>query len=139
MAVQQALCTSFKRELLEGLHDFSTHTFRLALYTSAASLGASTEEYTTTGEVSGSGYASGGEAVTVLGAILSGTTAVVSFEDVAWLGAEFTARGALLYNETSDNRAVAVLDFGADRTVSGGAFTVQMPPADATSALIRIL
>jgi hypothetical protein len=141
MAIVQALCTSFKRELLQGIHDFSQSggdDFKIALYTSAATLGPATATYTTVGEVSGAGYAAGGKSLARLGPSSDGTTALIDFADLSWTDASFTARGALIYNATEGNRAVAVLDFGVDKTVSSGTFTIQFPAADAANAIIRI-
>ena len=141
MAIVQALCTSFKRELLQGIHDFSQtggDDFKIALYTSVATLGPATATYTTAGEVSGTGYAAGGKSLTREAPSSDGTTALTDFADLSWIDASFTARGALIYNATEGNRAVAVLDFGADKTVSSGTFTIQFPAADAANAIIRI-
>lgn len=136
MAIVQTQCTSFKEQLLKAVHDFSTDTFKLALYTSAASLGASTTVYTTTGEVVAAGYTAGGNTLTGVSVSTSGTTAYVDFADTTWTTST-TARGALIYNSSKADKAVAVLDFGTDKT-STNTFTVQMPPNSATDALIRI-
>ena len=137
MAITQTTCTSFKVELLTGTHDFSSDTFKIALYTGAATLGADTTAYSASNEVSASGYAAGGNALTVSTApTSSSTTAYVSFANTSWSSA-LTARGALIYNSSKSNKAVAVLDFGADKT-SSGTFTVTFPTADATSAIVRI-
>jgi len=141
MAITQAMCTSFKQEALEGVHDFTTHTFKIALYTSSATLSAATTAYSATNEASGTGYTAGGETLTVTGGAVnvSGTTAYVDFSDVAWPSATITARGALIYNSTAaGNPAVAVLDFGADKVSTDGDFTVQFPISDAASAILRI-
>lgn len=141
MAITQALTTTFKVQLLKGLHDFSAaggHTFKIALYTSAADLGASTTDYTATNEVVGTGYVAGGATLTNVEPSATGTTALLDFDNVPWVSASFTARGALIYNTTTGGDSVAVLDFGADRTVSSGTFTVTFPAADASSAIIRI-
>lgn len=145
LAITQALTTTFKVQLLKGLHDFSAaggHTFKIALYTSAADLGASTTDYTATNEVVGTGYVAGGATLTNVEPSATGTTALLDFDNVPWVSASFTARGALIYNTTTGGGAttdsVAVLDFGADRTVSSGTFTVTFPAADASSAIIRI-
>lgn len=146
MAITQALPTSFKVELFKAQHDFSAaggHTFKIALYTSSATLGASTTDYSVTNEVSGTGYTAGGAALTNVEPTSSGTTAILDFADVSWASATFTARGALIYNTTTGGGgpttdAVAVLDFGTDKSVSSGTFTVNFPVADATSAIIRI-
>lgn len=139
MAITQAMCTSFKQELLEGVHDFTTATFKIALYTSSATLSASTTAYSATNEVSGTGYTAGGNTLTVVAPTTSGTTAYVDFNDTTWSSATITARGALIYNSTAaGNPAVAVLDFGADKTSTAGDFTVSFPTADASNAIIRI-
>lgn len=141
MAITQAMCTSFKQEALEGVHDFTTHTFKIALYTSSATLSAATTAYSATNEASGTGYTAGGETLTVTGGAVnvSGTTAYVDFSDVAWPSATITARGALIYNSTAaGNPAVAVLDFGADKVSTDGDFTVQFPVSDASTAILRI-
>ena len=136
MALVQTLCSSFKQESWLGIHDLDTDTLKMALYTSAASLGADTTVYTLTGETSGTGYSAGGEILTNVQVLLSGTTAYVTFDNPAWPGSSFVARGALIYNSTKADRAIAVLDFGADKT-AGPNFTVQLPAASATTALIR--
>lgn len=145
MAISQAMCTSFKVELLDGVHNFNTggDTFYIALYTSAASLGASTTAYTTSGEVSSSGtnYTTGGEALTVSQVPTdggSGTTAYLSFDTIAWPNATITARGAMIYNSSKSNKAVCVLDFGSDKTSTDGDFTINFPAANSSSAIIRI-
>lgn len=146
MAITQALTTTFKVQLLKGQHDFSAsggHTFKIALYTSSATLGASTTDYSSTNEVTGTGYTAGGATLTNVEPEASGTTALLDFADVSWTSASFTARGALIYNTTTGGGStttdsVVVLDFGADRTVSSGTFTVTFPAADASSAIIRI-
>lgn len=136
------LCTSFKKELFEGVHDFTAgtgDTFKIALYTSSATLDASTTAYSATNEVSGTGYTAGGEALTNVSPTTSGTTAFVDFADVTWSSATITARGALIYNSTAaGNPAVAVLDFGADKTSTAGDFTVIFPTDDASNAIVRI-
>jgi hypothetical protein len=142
MAITQALCTSFKVELLQGIHNFTLSTgdvFKLALYTSTASLDATTTAYSATNEVGNSGtYAAGGGALTNVTPTSSGTTAFVDFADISFTSATITARGALIYNSSKSNRAVAVLDFGADKISTSGTFTVQFPVADATNAIVRI-
>lgn len=141
MALTQAMTTSFKQELMEGVHDFTSHTFKIALYTSSATLDAATTAYSATNEVSGTGYTAGGEDLTVVGGAVStsGTTAFIDFSDVSWTTATITARGALIYNSSVvGNPAVAVLDFGSDKVSSGGTFTVQFPTADASNAIVRI-
>ena len=137
MAITQTTCTSFKVELLTGTHDFSSDTFKIALYTGAATLGADTTAYSASNEVSASGYAAGGNTLTVSTTpTSSSTTAYVSFANTSWSSA-LTARGALIYNSSKSNKAVAALDFGADKT-SSATFTVTFPTADATSAIVRI-
>lgn len=140
MAITQAMCTSFKVDLFGGVQDLDTDTIKMALYTSAASLDASTTAYTTSNEVSSSGtnYTAGGNTLTSPVITSSGTTAYVDFADTTWANATFTARGALIYNASKSNKAIAVLDFGADKTATAGDFVVQMPTADASNALIRI-
>ena len=141
MAITQAMCTSFKQELLEAVHNFKNSggdTFKIALYTSSASLGAGTTAYTTSNEVSGTGYTAGGNTLTRVDPSSSGTTAITDFADSTWSSATITARGALIYNDTDSDKAVAVLDFGADKVSSGGDFTISFPAADASNAIIRI-
>ena len=135
--ISQTLCTSFKKQLLLAVHDFSTDTFKIALYTANANLGADTTVYTVTGEITGTGYAAGGIALTGVTVNESGTTAYVDFDNATWAPAAFTTRGALIYNSSKSNKAVAVLDFGADKTAANQ-FVVTMPANTATSALIRL-
>jgi hypothetical protein len=137
MAIQQTATNSFKQQLFQAVHNFDTDTFMLALYTSAASLGPSTTEYSSADEVVASGYTAGGQALTGVVVSLSGTTAFISANDLTWTAA-ITARGALIYNSSKSNKAVAVLDFGADK-VSYTTFVVQMPTPDASNALLRIV
>jgi hypothetical protein len=135
------MCTSFKKELLEGLHDFNASggdTYKLALYDNTATLDASTTVYTTTGEISGTGYSAGGSALTNVDPTSSGTTGFCDFDDLTFSTATITARGALIYNSTNGNRAVVVLDFGSDKTSTAGDFTIVFPTADASNAIIRI-
>lgn len=141
MAITQAMVTSFKKAILDGEMDFSsdtTDTFKIALYTSSATLGASTTAYSTTNEVSGTGYTAGGETLTVVAPTTSGTTAFIDFSNVTWTTATITARGALIYKSGGGNPAVAVLDFGADKTSTNGDFEIQFPTADASNAILRI-
>ena len=146
MAITSAVCTSFKKELLERKHDFnvtSGHTFKIALFTSAATLGASTTAYTTTNEVVGTGYTAGGVTLTNIDPTSSGTTAFIDFNDATWTSSTITAAGALIYNTTTDGgsattNAVAVISFGGDKTSTNGDFVVQFPVADATNAIVRI-
>jgi hypothetical protein len=137
MAFDQTLTTSFKQDILLGVHDLDTDTIKMALFLATADLGAATTVYTTTGETSGTGYTAGGLTLTGVTVLTSGTTAYVDFADPSWSPANFTARGALIYNASKSNKAIAVLDFGADKTATN-TFTVQMPANTATSALIRI-
>tara|TARA_B100001057_G_scaffold248433_1_gene248669 strand:+ start:307 stop:747 length:441 start_codon:yes stop_codon:yes gene_type:complete len=138
------MCTSFKKELLEGVHNFKNSggsVFKLALYTNSASLDAATPAYTTNGEVSASGtnYTATGNPLTRVDPTSSGTTAFTDFVDETFANATITARGALIYNDTASNdAAVVVLDFGADKTSTAGDFTIQFPTADASNAIIRI-
>ena len=137
------MCTSFKKELMTGTHNFTTSTgdtFKLALYTNSASFTAATTAYTTSNEVSNSGsYAAGGGSLTNVTPTTSGTTALTDFADLEFTSATITARGALIYNSTaSGDPTVAVLDFGADKTSTSGTFTIQFPTADASNAIIRI-
>ena len=146
MAISQAMCTSFKVELLQGKHNFtasSGHTFKLALFTSSASLGASTTDYSTSNEASGTNYSAGGSALTSVTPTSSGTTALCDFSELTFSSATVTARGGLIYNTTtgggsSTTDAVIVLDFGGDKTSTAGDFTIQFPTADASNAIIRI-
>tara|TARA_R100000951_G_scaffold71845_1_gene60543 strand:+ start:295 stop:726 length:432 start_codon:yes stop_codon:yes gene_type:complete len=135
------LCTSFKKEILEGLHDFNAsggNTYKLALYTNSASFNAATTVYTTSNEVSGTGYSAGGGTLTNIDPTTSGTTAFIDFADLTFSTATITARGALIYNSTNGNRAVCILDFGADKTSTAGDFTIVFPTADASNAIVRI-
>jgi hypothetical protein len=139
MAITTAMCSSFKEELFEGVHDFTTHTFKMALYTSSATLGAATTAYSATNEISGTGYSAGGQALDNPTVTLSGTTAFIDFDDETWTNATITARGALIYNDSvAGDPAVAVFDFGSDKTSTAGDFVVQFPTADASNAIIRI-
>jgi hypothetical protein len=142
MAISQALCTSFKQELMTATHDFTNstgNTFKLALYTSSASLGASTTAYSATNEASGTNYSAGGAALTNVTPTTSGTTALTDFSDLTFSTATITANGALIYNDTAaGDPAVAVLAFGGDKTSTAGDFTIQFPTADASNAIIRI-
>jgi hypothetical protein len=142
MAISQAMCSSFKQELLEAKHNFLNsggNTFKIALYTSSASLGASTTAYTTSNEVSGTNYTAKGNTLTRVDPSLDGTTAITDFADTTWSSSTITARGALIFNEdTSGDTSVLVLDFGADKTSTAGDFTIAFPAADASNAIIRI-
>jgi len=138
MAITQSMCSSFKAELFGGIHDMDTDVFKLALYTSSATLGAGTTVYSATNEITGPGYTAGGETMTGAAISLDGTTAIVDFDDVVWPDATITARGALIYNTSKADRAVVVLDFGSDKTSTAGDFVVQMPAPAAATAILRI-
>ena len=138
MAITQAMCTSFKTELLGGVHDLDTDAIKIALFTSTATLGAATTAYSTTNEVSGTGYTAGGNTLTGAAISASGTTAIVDFDNTTWASSTITARGAMIYNSSKSNRAIAILDFGADKTSTDGDFTIQFPVADASNAILRI-
>ena len=137
-----AICNSFKKELLEAKHNFSNpggNSFKLAMYTSAAVIGKSTTSFLTTGQVSSpSGYSSGGKALTNVGTSLATNTAITDFADLSFTGVTLTARGALIYNDTTDDRAVCVLDFGGDKTATAGTFTIQFPAFTTSAAILRI-
>ena len=139
MAFDQTLTTSFKQDILLGVHDLDTDTIKMALFLATADLGAATTVYSSAGEVSdiGTGYTTGGKILTGVTVLTADTTAYVDFADPSWDPAAFTARGALIYNASKSNKAIAVLDFGSDKTATT-TFTVQMPANTATSALIRI-
>ena len=146
MAITSAICSSFKQELLQGKHSFESsggHTFKLALFTSSASLGAATTAYSTSNEVSGTGYSAGGATLTSVTPTTDGTTAVCDFSDVTYTSASFTANGAMIYNTTtnggsSTTDAVAIIAFGGDKTASNGTFKIEFPTNDATAAIIRL-
>ena len=142
MAITTAMCTSFKKELLEAVHNFKNSggdTFKLALYTSSATLGASTTAYVTTGQISASGsYSLGGGSLTRVDPTSSGTVGFTDFSDISFTTATITARGALIYNDTDSDKAVCVLDFGADKTSTSGTFTITFPAASSSAAIIRI-
>ena len=140
MAITSAVCDSFKAEQLGGstVHDFSTDTFKMALYTDSATLGATTTAYTVSNEVSGTGYSAGGVALTSVSVTAASGGAYLDFADPSWTSATFTARGCLVYNSSKSNRAVFVLDFGSNKTVSSGTFTVILPTASLSDAVLRI-
>ena len=144
MAITSAVCTSFKQEILVGTHNFTATTgnaFKIALYTSSASLGAGTTAYSTSNEItnsSGTAYTAGGASLTSVTPTTDGTTAVCDFADVSFTSASFTANGALIYNSSQSDKAVAAIAFGSDKTVTSGTFTIQFPTADATNGIIRI-
>lgn len=137
----QSLCSSFKVEILQGIHDFTASTgdtFKIALYTSSAQIGPNTTAYTATNEISGTGYVAGGATLTSITPVLVGSTAVGTFSPATWPAATFSARGAIIYNSTKANRAVMVLDFGSDRSVTASTFTVTFPVADAFNAILQV-
>ena len=136
MPIVQTLVTSFKKESWQGIHNLETDVLKIALYTGAVTLDANTTTYSTTNEASGAGYTAGGETLTGATINTSGTTVFVDFNNVVWSGASFTTRGALIYNSSKANRAIAVLDFGADKTAVG-TFTVVMPANTVSTALLR--
>ena len=141
MAITSTLTTSFKKELLEGKHNFLAsggNSFKLALYTSSATLGATTTAFTTTGQASGTNYTSGGSALTNINPTSSGTTGFTDFADLTFGTATITARGCMIYNDTNADRSVATIDFGGDKTSTAGDFTIVFPAADASNAIIRI-
>ena len=141
MAITSAVCNSFKTEVLRAIHNFTQggNTFRLALYTSSATLNKSTTVYVTANEVAnGNGYTTKGAALTNVTPALSGDTACCDFSDVSFTSASFTANGCLIYNDTNADRAVCAIAFGGDKTVSSGTFTIQFPVADASNAILRI-
>lgn len=140
--ISTALTNSFKKELLEGVHDFRVSggdTFKIALYNSSAALGAQTTAYTTDNEVTGVGYTAGGATLTRVDPATSGTTAYVTFQDISWPAATITANGALIYNANASNASVVVLAFGSDKSVTNATFEVKFPTANATSAIVRIV
>ena len=145
MAISSAICNTFKKEILTAVHNFtasSGNTFNLALYTSSASMGASTTAYATTNEIantSGSAYTAGGKALTSVTPVLDGSTACCDFADISFTSASFTANGCLIYNDTaSGDPGVCVVAFGGDKTVTSGTFTIEFPAADASNAIVRI-
>jgi len=140
MAITQGMATSFKVQLLNGQQNFSANTFKIALYTSAATLGESTTAYSATNEVASTGnYTAGGNTLTVnVTPTSSGNVAYVSFANTSWANATITANGALIYNNSNSNAAVAILAFGGDKTSTNGTFAVNFPTADASSAIIRL-
>jgi hypothetical protein len=144
MAITSAVCNTFKQEILVGTHNFtasSGNSFKLALYTSSASLGAGTTAYATTNEISntsGSAYTAGGKVIVSVTPALDGSVACCDFADISFTSASFTANGCLIYNDTQADKAVCVVAFGGDKTVSSGTFTIQFPAADASNAIVRI-
>jgi len=141
MAISQAVCNSFKQQILEGIHDFESggDQFYLSMYTSAANLSAATTVYTSTNEVGDTGqYVAGGGLLTSQQTSLDGSVAIVDFADLSFTGVTLTARGALIYNSTETKKAVCVLDFGADKTATSGTFTIQFPAFTSAAAILRI-
>ena len=144
MAITSAICNSFKQEILVGTHNFtasSGNAFKLALYTSSATLNKSTTAYSSSNEISntsGSAYTAGGKAIVSVTPALSGDTACCDFADISFTSASFTANGCLIYNDTQSDKAVCAVAFGSDKTVSSGTFTIQFPAADASNAIVRI-
>ena len=145
MAITSAICNSFKQEILEAEHNFTAstgNTFKIALYTSSVTLGASTTAYSSSNEItnsSGTAYTAGGASLTSVTPTLDSSTAVCDFSDVSWTSASFTANGCLIYNDShSTDAAVCAVAFGGDKTVASGTFTVQFPAAAATTAIVRI-
>lgn len=136
MAINSAICNSYKKELLDGVHA-AADTYKIALFTDAATLGAATTAYATTNEITGSGYTAGGKSLTGFATGLDGSTAYLTFTDIAWTSATITARGCLIYNSSKSNKAVAAFDFGGNISSTNGTFTVDFPGTGATS-LIRI-
>lgn len=148
MSITQAMATSFKTELLNGIHAFGTtvvrgattaDTFKLALYTSSATLDSTNTAYTATNEASGTNYVAGGSALTAVAPTASGTTAILDFNDLTFSSVTITARGCMIYNSTQSNKCVCVLDFGSDKSASAGDFTIIFPSADASNAIIRLV
>ena len=139
MAIVDGFTSSFKRESIEGVHDFRTDVLKIALYDETASLNAATTVYTTTGEVTGTGYTAGGKTLTVTAPSIIGTTAIADFADVTWSTATITARGALIYNSSQGNKVIRVLDFGLERIKIATNFVVTFPTPDELNAVIRIV
>jgi len=140
MAITQGMCTSFKVQLLNGAQNFSANTYKIALYTSSATLGEGTTSYSATNEVASTGnYTAGGNTLTVnVNPTSTGNVAFLSFANTTWANATITANGALIYNNSQSNSAVAVLAFGGDKTSTNGTFAINFPTADSTSAIIRL-
>ena len=138
MSITQAMCTQFKRDVMLGLHDLDSDTIRIALFTSSATLNATTTAYATTNEISGAGYTAGGVTLASASVINNSTSGCFDATDPEWTSATFTARGALIYNDTESDLAIAVLDFGGDFTVAGGTFKVVFPAQTKDTAIVRI-
>ena len=138
-----AICNSFKQQLLQGTHNFGTtsgtgNKFKISMYTNSATLGASTTSYTATGQVTSTGYTAGGKALVNSGTSLASAVAITNFSNISWTGVTLTARGALIYNTSASNKAVCVLDFGGDKTATAGTFTIQFPAFTTSAAILRI-
>jgi hypothetical protein len=138
-----AICNSFKREILQATHNFGTtaatgNKFKISMYTTAATIGASTTSYTATGQVTSSSYTAGGKALVNSGTSLASGVAITDFADVSWTGVTLSARGALIYNTSATNKAVCVLDFGGTKTATAGTFTIQFPAYTTSAAILRI-
>jgi hypothetical protein len=139
MAISSGIAIRFKEDSLKAVHDFISATFKIALYSSVASLSNGTSVYITSAEIAnGNGYTTGGEALSVTNVTVDGSVAIVDFADVSWTSATFTARGCLIYNSSQSSKTVAVVDFGGDKTATNGTFTVQFPVAGATTAIVRL-
>jgi hypothetical protein len=138
MAITTTMCTSFKQEILEAEHDFTTDTFKMALYADTATLGSATTAYSTSDEVSGTAYTAGGATLTTVAPTTSNGVAFVDFNDVTFSNSTITARGALIYNSSKSNKAVACYDFGANQSSSNSTFTVEFPTAASGTAIVRI-
>lgn len=138
MAITQTLCTSFKSEILQGTHALLTDTLKIALYSSTATLNADTTVYTTTGEISGTGYSAGGTTISGVSIATASGVAYLTFNNVSWVTSTITARGALIYNSSKSNKTIAVLDFGSDKISQASTFLITLPAAAYTTAIIRI-
>ena len=140
MAITQCATTSFKREMVQAIHNLAAagDTIKIALYTSSATLDATTTAYTATNEVTGTGYVAGGNTLSGQVVNTSGTTAYVDFSDTTWAASTITARGAMIYNSSKANRSIIILDFGSDKSSSASSFVITFPSADASNAIIRI-
>jgi hypothetical protein len=138
MAITQAMCTQFKRDVMLGLHDLDSDTIRIALFTSSATLNATTTAYATTNEISGAGYTAGGVTLASASVINNSTSGCFDAADPEWTSATFTARGAMIWNDTESDLAIAILDFGGDFTVAGGTFKIVFPAQTKDTAIIRI-
>ena len=138
MAITKAMCTQFKRDVMLGLHDLDSDTIKIALYTSSATLNATTTAYATTNEISGAGYTAGGVTLASASVVNNSTSGCFDSDDPSWTSATFTARGALIYNDTESDLAIAILDFGGDFTVAGGTFKIVFPAQTASNAIVRI-